>query len=98
MPLRREPRRPPARPALTTMTPTRSSASRRLARPRLETLEDRSVPAAAAWAGFAHDPQHTGISLFASQPLQGIRWSSAVDMNPQYSGNDLLIHYGSPVV
>ena len=34
----------------------------------------------------------------ASQALQAIRWQTPVDLNPQYSGNDLLIHYGSPLM
>src|SRR5579864_1266017 len=50
------------------------------------------------WNGFAADPQHTADSVVASQPLQSIKWQTSVDLNPQYSGNELLIHYGSPVV
>jgi hypothetical protein len=34
----------------------------------------------------------------ASQPLQTIRWSTPVDLAPQYQGGELLIHYGSPLV
>ena len=52
----------------------------------------------APWSSFGHDPQHTGISAFASQPLQRIRWQTPVDLNPQFSGNDLHIHYASPMV
>jgi hypothetical protein len=47
---------------------------------------------------FAGDPQHTGISGVASQSLTSVRWSMPVDLNPPVSGNDLLIHYGSPLV
>jgi len=50
------------------------------------------------WAGYGHDAQHTALSSTASQPLQRIKWSTPVDLNPQYSGNDLLIHYGSPLI
>jgi hypothetical protein len=65
----------------------------------IETLEAREVPAGLpAWGGYAHDPQHTDISTVASQPLETIRWSTPVDLAPQYSGSDLLIHYGSPLV
>jgi hypothetical protein len=32
-----------------------------------------------------------------SQPLNQIRWSTPVDLQPQYSGTSLLIHYGSPL-
>ncbi|MDD5272399.1 MAG: hypothetical protein PHU14_06725, partial [Methylovulum sp.] len=58
-------------------------------------LADLTTP---TWSGYAHDAQHTGISPVRSQPLQRIRWQTPVDLNPQYSGSALLIHYGSPVV
>ena len=50
------------------------------------------------WSGFAGDAQHTAISSAAAQPLDSILWQTPVDLDPQYSGNDLYIHYGSPVV
>jgi subtilisin family serine protease len=50
------------------------------------------------WNGYARDPQHTAVSTVAAQPLDGIHWQTPVDLNPQYSGNDLFIHYGSPVI
>jgi hypothetical protein len=50
------------------------------------------------WAGYGHDPQHTAQSSTASQPLQRIKWSTPVDLNPQYNGNDLFIHYGSALI
>jgi hypothetical protein len=50
------------------------------------------------WSGHGHDPQHTGLSQVACQPLNRILWQTPVDLNPQYSGNELLIHYGSPLV
>ena len=50
------------------------------------------------WSSHAHDPQHSGISLVAAQPLSHIHWQTPVDWNPQYSGDDLLIHYGSPLI
>jgi hypothetical protein len=79
-------------------------------RPLLELLEDRmllaigpsasseTTSAGSSWSGYAHDPQHTAISINASQPLQEIAWQTPVDLAPQFSGNDLLIHYGSPLV
>jgi hypothetical protein len=70
----------------------------RAARPRLDRLEDRTVPSAAFWGGFGGNAQHTAVSPVQSQSLGGIRWQSKVDLNPQYSGNDLLIHYGEPAV
>lgn len=74
--------------------------SRRVARSRLllESLEERVVPSAAAWSGYAGDAQHTAITSVASQALDAIHWSTSVDLNPQYSGGELFIHYGSPVV
>src|SRR5437588_6232383 len=58
------------------------------------------VPAGAQqlWYGFGGDSQHSGISDQASQSLTSIVWQTPVDLMPQYSGNDLLIHYGSPMV
>ena len=38
------------------------------------------------------------MSPTASQPLARILWQTPVDLNPQYSGNELLIHYGSPLI
>src|SRR5947209_4885846 len=69
--------------------------TRRLA---LEPLEDRRTPTAALWQGYARDPQHSALSAAAAQPLNAIRWQTPVDLQPQYSGNDLLIHYGSPAI
>ncbi len=50
------------------------------------------------WGGYQQNAQHTGISTVASAEMQTIRWSTAVDLAPQYSGNSLLAHYGSPLV
>jgi hypothetical protein len=53
----------------------------------------------ALWDGYAGDPQHTAVSSVASQSLQSIHWETPVDLEPPYTGNDeLLIHYGSPVI
>jgi len=53
---------------------------------------------AQGWGGFAGDVQHTATSAVPAQPMQRIRWSTAVDLQPQYSGTSLLIHYGTPLV
>ncbi len=53
---------------------------------------------AQAWRGFGNDPQHTALSLVPAQPLGRVRWSLLIDLQRQYSGNDLLIHYGSPLI
>ncbi len=50
---------------------------------------------ATPWSGHGHDAQHSGVSKVQSQPLSTIRWQSPVDLDRQYSGSDLLIHYGS---
>ncbi len=57
-------------------------------------------PAARAqsWPGHAHDAQHSTLSGSASQVPQIIRWSTPVDLDPQYQGNELLTHYGSPMI
>jgi hypothetical protein len=58
----------------------------------------RRASADAAWSGYAGDAQHTALSSIPSQPLSTIHWQTPVDLNPQFSGNDLLIHYGSPLI
>jgi flagellar hook capping protein FlgD len=57
------------------------------------------VPAAhAAWSMHGGNPQHTAQAPVPTQSLQQIHWQMPVDLNPQYSGSTLLIHYGSPLV
>jgi len=51
-----------------------------------------------AWSSYGHDAQHSAQSDYAAQPLSNIHWQAPVDLNPQYAGNDLLIHYGSPLI
>ncbi len=51
-----------------------------------------------SWYCQGGNPQHTGIVQSASQSMSQILWSQTVDKRPTYSGNDLLTHYGSPVV
>lgn len=50
------------------------------------------------WGQYGGNPQHTALSQYASKPMQSILWAAPVDYSPQYSGNDLLTHYGSPLV
>jgi hypothetical protein len=38
------------------------------------------------------------ISSVRSQRFERIRWQTPVDLQPQYVDNDLLVHYGSPLV
>jgi len=49
-----------------------------------------------SWLSYAHDPQHTGISAVAAQPLDHIHWSTPVDLDPP--DGEILIHYGSPLI
>jgi len=63
----------------------------------VEPLEDRLL-LDIGWSGYAHDPQHTAISAVPSQSLDVVGWQTPVDLNPQYYGGDLYIHYGSPLV
>ena len=53
---------------------------------------------AQSWNNHSRDSQHTALSSVTSQPLTAVRWQTPVDLNPQYSNGELLIHYGSPLV
>lgn len=50
------------------------------------------------WPGYGRNAQHTALTGYSAQPLNRIKWSMPVDLAPQYSGNLLLIHYGTPMV
>ena len=52
----------------------------------------------ASWSSYGGNAQHTAISPVRAQDLTRIRWQTPVDLAPQYSSNDLLIHYGSPLI
>jgi hypothetical protein len=58
----------------------------------------RAQSIAVPWSVLGHDPQHTAISRFTANPMNRIEWQTPMDLDPQYSGNDLYIHYGSPLV
>lgn len=64
---------------------------------QLEVLEERTLPQVNTWSNFAGDEQHSADTAVASQNLNIIRWQTPVDLHPVFSGNDLLIHYGSPL-
>src|SRR5262249_38016782 len=61
-------------------------------------IKTRGLPSTHGWQGYALDSQHTALSPIASDGLATIQWQTPVDLAPQYTGNDLLIHYGSPLV
>lgn len=50
------------------------------------------------WWGFGRDVQHSSIAGASAQALTRVLWQTPVDLAPQYSGNSLLIHYGTPVI
>jgi hypothetical protein len=50
------------------------------------------------WNDYARDSQHTALSTVRAQALTKIFWQTPVDLAPQYSDNELLIHYGSPLI
>ncbi len=50
------------------------------------------------WTGYGGNAQHTGRSSVTAQALRRILWSTPVDLDRQYSGEDLLIHYGTPLL
>jgi uncharacterized membrane protein len=58
----------------------------------------RGQPAAVPWSGYAHDPQHTGLSTVGAQRLEQIKWTTPVDLVLQGASGPLYIHYGSPLV
>src|SRR5579884_1002686 len=56
-----------------------------------------TTPSFPMWHGFARNAQHSAEAPAASQPFSRIKWQTPVDLNPQYSYSELLIHYGSPI-
>jgi hypothetical protein len=64
----------------------------------LALLRPPAIRAGNGWPIYAHDEQHSCLSSVGSELPEVIRWSTPVDLNPQYTGNDLFIHYGSPVI
>lgn len=50
------------------------------------------------WSSYSHDAQHDAIAPVPSQSINRILWQTPVDLAPHYSGSELLIHYGSPII
>jgi hypothetical protein len=50
------------------------------------------------WSGYGHDPQHSGVSANAAQPMNRIHWCTPVDTVLKDTSGPLYIHYGSAVV
>jgi hypothetical protein len=57
-----------------------------------------SAAAAQSWVSYGRDAQHDALAAGGSQLPETIRWFTKVDLDPQFSGSDLYIHYGSPVI
>jgi hypothetical protein len=57
-----------------------------------------SSAAAQSWISYGRDAQHDALAAGPSQLPQTIRWFTPVDLDPQFSGDDLYIHYGSPAI
>jgi hypothetical protein len=53
---------------------------------------------AGQWQGVGGDAQHAAQAPAAMQNLARIHWKTRIDLDPQLSGDELLIHYGSPIV
>jgi len=61
-------------------------------------LSGLSAPGyAQSWRNYGRNPQHTALAP-AAQRLEKILWSTPVDLQPQYTGDDLYVHYGSPLI
>jgi hypothetical protein len=55
-------------------------------------------PSHAEWSMHGGNAQHTAVASVPTQALEQIHWQTPVDLQPQFSGTTLLIHYGSPLV
>ncbi len=64
----------------------------------LAALAPGAAVADPVWAGYGGDAQHAATSSIGSDALLSILWQTPVDLAPQYSGDELLIHYGSPLI
>ena len=54
-------------------------------------------PKYTGWPCYGCDPTHQAQSPWVTQTMTHILWQTPVDLAPQYSGTNLLIHYGSPL-
>jgi hypothetical protein len=51
-----------------------------------------------AWRGYGANAQHSAPAPAKGQKIKALHWKTAIDLNPQFSGDELLIHYGSPMI
>ncbi len=61
-------------------------------------LAPAAAHAATSWNLYGRDPQHSARAGRSAQAIESIHWQAPVDLAPQFDGNDLLIHYGTPLV
>jgi hypothetical protein len=64
----------------------------------LAALPARPAHAETTWGNYGANAQHTAVSSMPAQPLGRVVWQTPVDLNPQYTGTVLYIHYGSPLL
>jgi len=50
------------------------------------------------WHTHGGNAAHTAIGTVRAQAIKRIVWSTPLDLNPQYNGDVLYAHYGSPVI
>jgi hypothetical protein len=56
------------------------------------------VAEAKSWQGHGGNAQHTAVAPAPAQNLHRIAWTTPIDLKPQLTNGELLIHYGSPIV
>jgi hypothetical protein len=64
----------------------------------LVSLSSARIPWTYSWSGYGGNAQHTALSPAGINTGSAVLWSFPIDTNPQYSGNELLTHYGEPCV
>lgn len=65
----------------------------------LSALASAGSALAQGWGGYGRDAQHTALASNGSQMPNRIRWSTPIDLAPQYTAQGyLLTHYGSPLI
>jgi hypothetical protein len=50
------------------------------------------------WGQYGRNAQHTAQVTTGVQAMNHVLWSKAIDLFPPYSGGDLFLHYGCPLV
>jgi hypothetical protein len=81
-----------------TSWPLASPGARRLAAALAVALLGATRAMAQGWSGYGGDPEHSAVAAVAAQVPQVVRWSTPVDLQPQYNDGELLIHYGTPLI